>query len=59
MTAKETLKYWREKLSCEEQVKMQLAQEYLNANSKKEINFLNDIYKLIYKDNGKRTSNRI
>lgn len=59
MTAEETLKYWRKNLSCEEQVKKQLAQEYFNANSKKEINFLNDIYKLINKNNGKTKSNRI
>jgi len=47
MTPEETLKYWRENLSCEEQVKMQLADSYANADNKKEWEFLNKISKLI------------
>lgn len=48
MDAQETLKYWRENLSCEEQVKRQLADEYTNASTKEEIELLNEIRELIY-----------
>jgi hypothetical protein len=48
MNAEETLKYWRENLSCEEQVKRQLADEYANADTKEEIKLLDEIWKLVY-----------
>lgn len=49
-TPEETLKYWRDNLSCEEQVKMQLSEEYLNAYTDEEISFLNKIHNLIYEE---------
>lgn len=49
MTLKETLIYWRKTLSCEEQVKRQLSDEYANADTNKRIEFLDCISKLIYK----------
>jgi hypothetical protein len=48
MTAEETLKYWRDNLSCEEQVKMQLSEEINNADTLEEMNLLNEIWILIY-----------
>lgn len=50
MNEEETLKYWRDNLSCEEQVKMQLTEEYLNAKTHEEISFLDKIYDLIYEE---------
>ena len=50
MNPEETLKYWRDNLSCEEQVKMQLSEEYLNAYTDEEISFLNNIHNLIYEE---------
>jgi len=47
MTPKETLEYWRKELSCEEQVKMQWADEYANASDKAEYLFLEEIRKLM------------
>jgi len=47
MNAKETLEYWRKELSCEEQVKMQLAEEYANASNQAEYLFLEEIRKLM------------
>lgn len=47
MNPQETLKYWRDNLSCEEQVKRQLLEEYLNADTYEEIEFLDKIYDLI------------
>tara|TARA_R110000782_G_scaffold185188_1_gene275423 strand:+ start:148 stop:318 length:171 start_codon:yes stop_codon:yes gene_type:complete len=48
MDAKNKLEYWRKNLSCEEQVKRQLAEEYANADTKEEINLLDEIWGLIY-----------
>jgi hypothetical protein len=50
MNAEETLKYWRDKLSCEEQVKIQLSDEYANADTKEEIKLLNEIRQLVYEN---------
>jgi len=50
-SAKETLNFWRENLSCEEQVKRQLAESYCNAENKSEYDFLNEISKLIENEN--------
>ena len=48
MTAEETLKYWRDNLSCDDQVKRQLAEEYANARTKKDNMLLDKIFDLIY-----------
>jgi len=48
MTAEETLKHWRENLSCEEQVRRQLAEEIANADTLKEMDLLSEIWILIY-----------
>ena len=48
MTAQETLKHWRDNLSCEAQVKRQLADEMNNADTLEEMNLLNEIYILVY-----------
>jgi len=50
MNPEETLKYWRNNLSCEEQVKMQLSEEYINAQTDEYIIFLDKIYNLIYSE---------
>jgi hypothetical protein len=47
MTPEETLKYWRENLSSEEQVKRQLSEEYANADTEERIIFLDKISELI------------
>ena len=48
MTPEETLKYWRDNLSCEEQVKRQLLEEYVNSETEEYDIFLDKIYDLIY-----------
>lgn len=48
MTSIEKLDYWRKHLSCEEQVKMQLAEEYANTDNKEEIKLLDEIWELVY-----------
>lgn len=48
MNAEETLKFWRDNLSCEEQVKRQLSDKYANTDSKEEMKLLNEIWKLVY-----------
>lgn len=48
MEAKNRLEYWRKNLSCEEQIKRQLADEYANACTKEEIKLLDEIRNLIY-----------
>lgn len=50
MTAEKTLKYWRDNLSCEEQVKMQLLDEYANADTPEEILKLKEISRLLEKE---------
>jgi hypothetical protein len=51
MTPEETLEHWRKELSCEAQVKRQLLEEFANAETEEEIQFLNKILELIYKPN--------
>ena len=48
MKAKNKLEYWRKNLSCEEQVKRQLVDEYANAETKEDIKLLDEIWELIY-----------
>jgi hypothetical protein len=47
-TPEETLKNWRNNLSCEEQVKRQLSDEFANAETQEELDRLNKIWDLIY-----------
>jgi len=48
MTPEEKIKYWRENLCNDEAVKRQLCEEYANADTLEEIEFLDKIHYLIY-----------
>ncbi|AGH56713.1 hypothetical protein Phi19:2_gp096 [Cellulophaga phage phi19:2] len=50
--AESTLQYWRDNLSCEAQVKRQLADEYANAESQENIEILDEIWDLVYNNVG-------
>lgn len=50
MEAVNKLKFWRQFLGSEEAVKRQLSDEYANADTKEDIELLDQIWSLIYGD---------